>query len=131
MTNITNEQLKVWASLGPWEWQKLAEFSSPKHSLGPGVLLTDERDGTPWGDTIDQTNAALIAAAPTLAAALLAERKAREVEVGELRAVRDAAGRLANFDTFQPIPLQEIKDQFKAAMMDLVKALKGQANEAL
>jgi hypothetical protein len=94
MTNITNEQLEAWAGLGPWEWQKLAEFSSPKHSLGPGVLLTDERDGTPWGDTIDQTNAALIAAAPALAAALLAERKAREVEVGELKrlqAERDSA----------------------------------------
>lgn len=87
MTNptITNEQLEAWAGLGPWEWQKLAEFSSPKHSLGPGVLLTDERDGTPWGDTLDQTNAALIAAAPALAAALLAERKAREVEVANLK----------------------------------------------
>ena len=88
MTNptITNEQLEAWAKLGPWEWQKLAEFSSPKHSLGPGVLLTDERDGTPWGDTIDQTNAALIAAAPALAAALLAEREAASGELERLRA---------------------------------------------
>ena len=71
----TPAQLEAWAELGPWEWQKLAEFSSPKYSLGPGVLLTDERDGTPWGDTIDQTNAALIAAAPDLARLVLEKEK--------------------------------------------------------
>ena len=81
MTNYTPAQLEAWAGLGPWEWQKLAEFSSPKYSLGPGVLLTDERDGTPWGDTIDQTNAALIAAAPDLARLVLE----KDAEIARLR----------------------------------------------
>ena len=80
MINITNEQLRRWAGLA-WSWQKLAEFSSPKYSLGPGVLLTDERDGTPWGDTIDQTNAALIAAAPALARLVLA----KDAEIARLK----------------------------------------------
>lgn len=90
----TPAQLKAWAELGPWEWQKLAEFSSPKYSLGPGVLLTDERDGTPWGDTIDQTNAALIAAAPDLARLVLEKEK----EIAELKfeaGMKDKAIRLA------------------------------------
>ena len=81
-TQYTPAQLEAWAGLGPWEWQKLAEFSSPKYSLGPGVLLTDERDGTPWGDTIDQTNAALIAAAPDLARLVLEKEK----EIARLKA---------------------------------------------
>lgn len=120
MTNITNEQLEAWASLGPWEWRKLAEFSSPKHSLGPGVLLTDERDGTPWGDTIDQTNAALIASAPQLAAALLAERKAREVEVGALKrtmfTVRVIAVDALFQPTFQRTALERISAELRAAL---------------
>jgi hypothetical protein len=120
MTNFTNEQLEAWASLGPWEWQKLAEFSSPKHSLGPGVLLTDERDGTPWGDAIDQTNAALIAAAPALAAALLAERKAREVEVEALKrtmfTVRVIAVDALFQPTFQRTALERISAELRAAL---------------
>jgi hypothetical protein len=50
-------------------------------------------------------------------------KKAREVIA--------AAERWANFDTFQPIPLEEIKSQYKASMMDLVSALKDHANESL
>jgi hypothetical protein len=125
---FTTSQLQAWAGLGPWEWQKLAEFSSPKHSLGPGVLLTDERDGTPWGDTIDQTNAALIAAAPALAAALLAERKAREVEVGELRAAAEDLVSLCSADvkmngtTYQPMPY---RSAFTKAVERVIEALKG------
>ena len=127
MTNFTNEQLEAWAGLEPIESK---EYDGDSWWLYWSIV--DQR-----GYTICDFHAhgedfvSAFTAAPTLAAALLAERKAREVEVGELRAVRDAAERLANFDTFQPIPLQEIKDQFKAAMMDLVKAMKGQANEAL
>ena len=79
---ITNEQLETWAGLGPWKWQKLAEFNNSKYSLSPGVLLTDERDGTPWGDTIDQANAALIAAAPDLARLVLE----KDAEIKRLRA---------------------------------------------
>lgn len=36
----------------------------------PGVLETESKDGTPWGDEIDCANARLIAAAPELFEAL-------------------------------------------------------------
>jgi hypothetical protein len=101
MTEITNEQLEAWAGLGPWKSQ--GQEPDGVYVIG----LRTDKDGVPYdnptnglvgaalpfpteldsGDfTRVLTNAALIAAAPALAAALLAERKAREVEAGELRA---------------------------------------------
>ena len=118
MTNYTPAQLEAWAGLGPWEWQKLAEFSSPKYSLGPGVLLTDERDGTPWGDTLDQTNAALIAAAPDLARLVLE----RDAEIARLKAVIMDA-RLVAVDaqlraSYQRTALEIISDKLRQAMKE-------------
>ena len=82
MTNFTNEQLEAWAGLGPWSWSEETICRQIYHVLGPGVLVTTETDGTPWGDTIDQTNAALIAAAPDLARLVLE----KDAEIERLRA---------------------------------------------
>ncbi len=72
MTPTTDlQKLLAEATKGPWSWKKLSEFHSPKYCVAPGVLLTDEKDGTPWGDTIDQANSRLIAMAPDLAARVL------------------------------------------------------------
>ena len=67
----TPAQLEAWAGLGPWSWSEETICRQIYHFLGPGVLVTTETDGTPWGDTIDKTNAALIAAAPDLARLVL------------------------------------------------------------
>ena len=82
MTNFTPAQLEAWAGLGPWSWSEETICRQIYHFLGPGVLVTTETDGTPWGDTIDQTNAALIAAAPDLARLVLEKEK----EIARLRA---------------------------------------------
>ena len=121
-TNYTPAQLKAWAELGPWEWQKLAEFSSPKYSLGPGVLLTDERDGTPWGDTIDQTNAALIAAAPDLARLVLE----KDAEIARLKAAALDLVSLCSADvkmkgtTYQPMPNRSAFTKAVERMIELI-----------
>ena len=82
-TRFTNEQLEAWAGLGPW-------FISPL--VAPPLIYRDKRHGgtglwiasiyadAPGEREHHKPNAALIAAAPALAAALLAERKAREGE---------------------------------------------------
>ena len=77
MTNITNEQLEAWAGLGPWRQEHM-------HTGGFDIFDPLDRDiVTIYGGGIGLDKigpyAALIAAAPALAAALLAERKAREV----------------------------------------------------
>lgn len=90
-TNFTNEQLKVWASLGPWCQPDGPEYGvmldrvpgRPIHGF-LGQPIFDKQPHDDWFEQ-EMANAALIAAAPALAAALLAERTAREVEVGELR----------------------------------------------
>ena len=121
-TNYTPAQLEAWAGLGPWEWQKLAEFSSPKYSLGPGVLLTDERDGTPWGDTIDQTNAALIAAAPDLARLVLE----KDAEIARLKAAALDLVSLCSADvkmkgtTYQPMPNRSAFTKAVERMIELI-----------
>lgn len=81
MTTYTPTQLEAWAELGPWSWSEETICRQIYHFLGPGVLVTTETDGTPWGDTIDQTNAALIAAAPDLARLVLEKEK----EIARLR----------------------------------------------
>lgn len=57
---------------GPWEWKDDDLETLGMYRLAPGILATDMTDGTPWGDEIDQANAALIAAAPDLLKALKA-----------------------------------------------------------
>ena len=88
MTNITNEQLDAWAGLGPWSISPLVTppliYSDKRHG-GTGLWIASIYADAPGEREHHQTNAALIAASPALAAALLAERKAREMEVGELR----------------------------------------------
>ena len=71
MTEFNPTQLEAWAGLGPWLWSEETICRQIYHFLGPGVLVTTKTDGTPWGDTIDKTNAALIAAAPDLARLVL------------------------------------------------------------
>ena len=63
---------------GPWFWQRQGCDFSTSFSLSPGVLITEESDGTPGGDTIDQANAALTAAAPTLKDEVIRLREALE-----------------------------------------------------
>lgn len=94
MTDFTTEQLEAWAGLGPWEWTEEIIGRHVYHSLGPGVLITNETDGTPWGDTIDQANAALIASAPSLAAALLAERAKVEIAISEIAELKAGVAQL-------------------------------------
>jgi hypothetical protein len=88
MTNITNEQLEAWAGLGPWEAGRpdmatIVDGVSSKwiYAGDTYVAVASGRASEDW-DVI-MNNARLIAAAPALAAALLAERKAREVEPPE------------------------------------------------
>lgn len=64
--------MKVKHTDGPWEWVKDGDPNWPSYDLTPGVMTKDNRDGTPWGDEIDQANARLIAAAPDLLDALIA-----------------------------------------------------------
>jgi hypothetical protein len=101
MTNITNEQLEAWAGLGPWDVTKSAwderHYVEGENTICHMYALREDDHAILHCDNYE-TNAALIAAAPTLAAALLAERKAREVEVGELKfevGMKDKAIRLA------------------------------------
>jgi|GEM_PF-3108608 len=74
MTNFTNEQLEAWAGLGDlYVMIRRREDGATyqvSHSTDPQVI---------------DTHAMLFAAAPDIAAALLAERKAREVEVANLK----------------------------------------------
>jgi len=51
---------------GPWEWKDDEKKVFGYYRIAPGVLLTSETDGTPWGDEIDKANARLITAAPEL-----------------------------------------------------------------
>lgn len=92
-TNFTTEQLEAWAGLGPW----CALGTDPAEGVdcfwikgqpNPAMRGFSDEIASVNGSQNDpkrQTNAALIAAAPALAAVLLAERKAREVEVANLR----------------------------------------------
>jgi hypothetical protein len=57
---------------GPWAWKVGVDAGQRQYRLSPGVLVTDDTDGTPWGDEIDQANARLTVAAPDLLAALKA-----------------------------------------------------------
>lgn len=61
---------------GPWEWRK----DDDVFYLDPGIMIVDYRDGTPWGDEIDQANARLIAAAPDILEALENSIAVLEVE---------------------------------------------------
>jgi hypothetical protein len=95
MTNFTNEQLEAWAGLGPW----LKQYSPTIDAMQ--IIETVERDSEGnvpiprkiahvyEGQRMDMDRIKLhsdaLAAAPALAAALLAERKAREVEVANLK----------------------------------------------
>jgi hypothetical protein len=109
MTNITNEQLEAWASLGPWHRETGCDDDG-EVDLESQLYVCDQ--DTVCDITVVCTlpechitdsdkreeRVRLIAAAPALAAALLAERKAREVEVGELKfevGMKDKAIRLA------------------------------------
>ena len=89
---ITNEQLEAWAGLGPWFISPLVTppliYRDKRHG-GTGLWIASIYADAPGEREHHKPNAALIAAAPALAAALLAERKAREVEVKELRKLRD------------------------------------------
>ena len=93
---FTNEQLEAWAGLGPWGHRVDIVRAEEGETFPWGTIYKDLPDPitlvymTLQPDSI-KSNAALIAAAPALAAALLAERKAREVEVGELRAAVEKA----------------------------------------
>ena len=95
---FTNEQLEAWAGLEPWEahettwgvWDVVEIHTANADCDDDPIAHLYKVYPWPEGAAAeafrnDQTNAALIAAAPTLAAALLAERKAREVEVAKLK----------------------------------------------
>lgn len=47
---------------GPWKWRK----ENGDYYLSPGILVTNSTDATPFGDSIDKANAALIESAPVL-----------------------------------------------------------------
>ena len=104
-TNYTPAQLEAWAGLGPWSWSEETICRQIYHFLGPGVLVTTETDGTPWGDTIDKTNAALIAAAPDLARLVLE----KDAEIARLKAAAEDLVGLCHADvkmnstTYQPM----------------------------
>lgn len=66
MVKFTIEQIRIWATKS-WFWRQGIMVGEPKYVLSPGVLLTDYKDGTPWGDSLDQENADLIVAGPDLA----------------------------------------------------------------
>ena len=56
---------------GPWHWaSNQLGIAGTQWALAPGILIADTNNGTPGGDSIDRANAALIAAAPELLAAL-------------------------------------------------------------
>jgi hypothetical protein len=110
------KKLLAEATKGPWKWQKLFDFNSPKFSLGPGVLLTDERDGTPWGDTIDQANARLIAMAPDLAVRVLELEAENKRLRHAVKVALNGFGRLVDFT--------ETTD-FDSEIAILERALKG------
>ena len=118
----TPAQLEAWAGLGPWEWSEETICRQVYHFLGPGVLVTTETDGTPWGDTIDKTNAALIAAAPDLARLVLE----REKEIAELKAAALDLVSLCSADvkmngtTYQPMPN---RSAFTKAVEHLLEAI--------
>ena len=134
MTKFTNKQLEAWASLGPWCQPDGPEYgvmldrvpSRPIHGF-LGQPIFDKQPHDDWFEQ-EMANAALIAAAPALAAALLADRKAREVEVGELRAAAEDLVSLCSADvkmngtTYQPMPY---RSAFTKAVERMIEALKG------
>ena len=69
MTDHDLRKLLSAATPGPWSWCS----EDGEWFLSPGILAVESgmTDGTPDGDTIDYANAALIAAAPDLAAEVL------------------------------------------------------------
>ena len=78
MTNYTTEQLEAWAGLGPWEWcENWLYVATPNPPTGPVLWYTANDDGV----HADPNDAALIAAAPDLAAEVLRLR----AEVAELK----------------------------------------------
>jgi hypothetical protein len=117
---FTNEQLEALlneATPGPWV-AKGRYIGTPSHMSY--VAEVRDQNGN-WSDTAkSRRDAALIAAAPALAAALLAERKAREVEVGELKrtmfTVRVIAVDALFQPTFQRTALERISAELRAAL---------------
>jgi hypothetical protein len=141
MTNFANEQLEAWAGLGPWRalgttwdaWDVMEVHTANADCDDDPIAHLYKVYPWPEGAAADpfrndKTNAALIAAAPALAAALLAERKAREVEVGELRAAAEDLVSLCSADvkmngtTYQPMPY---RSAFTKAVERVIEALKG------
>ena len=105
MTNYTNEQLEAWAKLNAdtvidrlagievsqMKGDNLAVslcsyFDNPDQEEGEQGWTPDAIKGYEEVMAAIREHLAPLVAAPALAAALLAERKAREVEMGELRA---------------------------------------------
>ena len=79
-------ELLAKATPGPWQWVQGHCHDPEQWSLSPGVLMADERDGTPGGDEIDRANAELIALAPTLAAEnLTLSTRIKELEEENVR----------------------------------------------
>lgn len=70
---------------GPWKWRN--DINHREYNLSPGILITGETDGTPWGDLIDKANAAHIARCdPDTLASIIALVKAMDEELADLRA---------------------------------------------
>ena len=114
---FTNEQLE--ALIKPYPAKPLI--------LG-GNASMDHYETTVWERTVEAMLNRRADAAPALARALLAERKAREVEVGELRAAAEDLVSLCSADvkmngtTYQPMPY---RSAFTKAVERMIEALKG------
>ena len=85
------------ATPGPWGW-KPDEDGGVQWCLAPGVLLVEPgiTDGTPDGDSIDRANAALISAAPDLAAEVLRLRETEAALRAEVERLRKALTLIVN-----------------------------------
>jgi hypothetical protein len=132
MTNFTNEQLEAWAGLGPW----LKQYSPTIDAMQ--IIEPVERDSEGnvpiprkiahvyEGQRMDMDRIKLhsdaLASAPALASALLAERKARKVEVGELKRLLGVW--TGQDDRFQPM-LAGNPSAIDDFMAECAEAMKG------
>jgi len=113
---MTNDELKAWAALGPWrvsDFQQLSGHYKVCHTgLDYGLIANVGNGDRQLNERYAKANAALIAAAPTLAAEVLRLRK----EIADQKNVTD------RFVANHP-------DLVRAIVRDIGQALKGQDHD--